>query len=312
MGAMDARFDRLTPEDFARFVAAEEGSSSLGTGDGDPGVVALAQLLWHLHNRHRRLAYDAGPFLVGITGSVAVGKSTLALQLRNRLSRLGLDGVVVVTTDAFLYPNHMLEGMGRMSRKGFPESFDVARLLAFLTGLRHPSRAPQEIPVYSHEKKDIVAGESRLIEIGEVMILEGVNLLSEQFHYHGEAFGVRDFLDCALYVEAAPDDVESWFHDRFVQAREASKGKDNAYFERLKDLDAEQFDEYIANIWHSVNLQLVNEALVPYRDTVDLVLRKSRDHRVVAVELARRFRDLVRGGKAVAAEPEPERLGYQR
>lgn len=305
---MSDAFDVLSPDAFAQFVAAEEGSSSLAADDGDPGVVALAQLLWHLHNRHRRQAYDSGPFLVGITGSVAVGKSTLALQLRNRLSRLGLDGTVVVTTDAFLYPNHMLEGMGRMSRKGFPESFDVARLLAFLTGLRHPSRAPQTIPVYSHELKDIVAGQSRVIEIGEVMILEGVNLLSEQFYFHGQAYGVRDFLDCAIYVEAAPADVENWFHDRFAEAR-AAAGEDNAYFQRLKDFTAEQFDDYVHGIWQSVNVQLVNEALLPYRTSVDLVLHKSRDHRVVGVDLAHRFRARVRG---VTGEPEPERLGYQR
>ena len=301
-------FDALSPDAFARFVAAAEGSSSLVADDGDAGVVALAQLLWFLHNRHRRLEYDNGPLLVGITGSVAVGKSTLALQLRNRLSRLGLDGVVVVTTDAFLYPNHILEGMGRMSRKGFPESFDVARLLAFLTALRHPSRAPQTIPVYSHEQKDIVAGQSRVIEIGEVMILEGVNLLSEQFYFHGQAYGVRDFLDCAIYVEAAQADNESWFHDRFAKAR-ADADADNAYFERLRDFTAEQFDDFVHGIWQSVNVQLVNEALRPYRDAVDLVLRKDRGHQVTGIELAHGFRDKVLG---VRPEAETERLGYQR
>jgi type I pantothenate kinase len=305
---MTDAFDALSPAAFARFVAGAEGSSSLVADDGDPGVVSLAQLLWFLHNRHRRLAYDSGPLLVGITGSVAVGKSTLALQLRNRLSRLGLDGVVVVTTDAFLYPNHMLEGMGRMSRKGFPESFDVARLLAFLTGLRHPSRAPQTIPVYSHEQKDIVAGRSRVIEIGEVMILEGVNLLSEQFYFHGQAYGVRDFLDCAIYVEAALADNESWFHDRFAQARAAADA-DNDYFQRLKDFSQEQFDDFVHGIWQSVNVQLVNEALRPYRDAVDLVLHKNRTHQVVGIDLAHRFRDKALG---VAPGVEPERLGYQR
>jgi type I pantothenate kinase len=303
-------FQALKPDAFARFVAAVEGSSSLALHDGDPGVVALAQLLWHLDQQHQRQARrEAGPFLVGITGSVAVGKSTLALQLRNRLHRLGIDGVVIVTTDSFLYPNHMLEDMGRMARKGFPESFDVARLLAFLTALRHPSRAPQSIPVYSHEQKDIVAGEERVIEIGEVMILEGVNLLSEQFFYLGEAFSVRDYLDCAVYVEAAEDDVESWFHDRFVKARKAARTRGNAYFQRLAGLSETQFDDYVQNIWHSVNIQLLNEALLPYRGTVDLILHKDAGHRVVRIDLARRFRNLV-----LEDEPatEPERLGYQR
>lgn len=201
------------------------------------------------------------PLLVGITGSVAVGKSTTAALLAERLAPID---VALVSTDGFLLPNAELEARGIMHRKGFPDSYDVARLVRFLDDLRSGAEVV-EAPVYSHEAYDVLPGEVQVLRRPDLVLLDGVNVLATP--------EVAERLDLAVYVDASEEDIRTWYLDRFAVLRAP-------LFPLLGE--AELLD-VARSIWDEVNHRNLVDHILPTRDQADVVVRKGADHEVVEV-----------------------------
>jgi type I pantothenate kinase len=226
------------------------------------------------------------PFLIGLAGSVAVGKSTASRALRELLSRWPHHPRVdVVTTDGFLYPTAVLEERGLMGRKGFPESYDVRALLAFVRDLK-AGKDRVTSPVYSHLVYDILPGEAKVIERPDVVIVEGLNVLHAS---HGSdrrpRMFVTDFFDFKLYVDAETTDVRSWYVERFLALRNTAFRDPSSYFHRYAGLSDTEAAETATRIWAEINEPNLRRNILPTRDRADLVLRKGRDHAIEEVLL---------------------------
>jgi type I pantothenate kinase len=224
------------------------------------------------------------PYLIGVAGSVAVGKSTTSRVLRALLSRWpDHPRVDLVTTDGFLFPNRILEERGLMDRKGFPESYDRRRLLQFVADLK--SGAPQvNAPVYSHVAYDIVEDETRAVAGSDLVILEGLNVLQGG----EEATYVSDYFDFSIYVDAHPLDIEHWYVERFLTLRDTAFSQPQAYFRRYRRLNDDQARAEARRIWKEINLVNLEENILPTRGRATLILHKARDHSVTEVRLRRR------------------------
>lgn len=223
------------------------------------------------------------PFVIGVAGSVAVGKSTIARVLEALLARWPHHpSVDLVTTDGFLYPNSVLIERGLMERKGFPESYDRAALLEFV------SRAAAgedhlEIPVYSHIRYDIVAGEVRIVDRPDILIVEGLNVLQA-----GESGAfVSDYFDFSIFVDADLDDIESWYVERFLTLKETAFTQPDAYFRRYADLTEQEAEEEAKDIWKRINQVNLTENILPTRERASLILEKDADHSVRRVRMRR-------------------------
>ncbi|MDE0545828.1 type I pantothenate kinase [Microbacterium sp. C7(2022)] len=230
-------------------------------------------------NRAERIT----PFVIGIGGSVAVGKSTVARVLQELIRRWpDTPRVALVSTDGFLWPNAELERRGLMNRKGFPESYDRRSLLDFVSAIkRGVPRVPA--PVYSHLTYDRVTGERIWVEQPDVVIVEGLNVLQPPPGPHDVA--VSDLFDFAVYVHAEPDDLERWYVSRWLTLRDTAFANPASHFHRYTTLTDAQADERARELWHGINLPNLRENILPTRHRADLVLAKRGDHTVDTVEL---------------------------
>ena len=229
------------------------------------------------------------PYIIGIAGSVAVGKSTTARLLQALLARWpDHPRVDLVTTDGFLMPNRQLEERGLMKRKGFPESYDVRRLVQFVADVK--GGAPEvRAPVYSHTRYDIVDGQWQVVGQPDILILEGLNVLQTGSPRPGAPLRtfVSDFFDFSVYVDAEEEDIEAWYVERFMTLRETIFRDPNSYFHHYAALSAEEARSVAHGIWASINLINLRENILPTRERAHLVLDKGANHAVSSIRLRR-------------------------
>jgi type I pantothenate kinase len=220
------------------------------------------------------------PFVIGVAGSVAVGKSTSARVLRALLTRWDSHPRVdLITTDGFLHPNRELQRRGLMHRKGYPESYDRRALLRFVTEVK--SGAPVvRAPVYSHTKYDIVPDEFIEVRRPDILIVEGLNVLQT-----GPRLMVSDLFDFSLYVDARIEDIEQWYVERFLELRSTSFSNPNSHFAHYADLSDKAARLAAREIWTSINRPNLVENILPTRPRATLVLRKNSDHSIQRLRL---------------------------
>lgn len=228
------------------------------------------------------------PYVIGIGGSVAVGKSTFARILRALLSRWpDHPRVDLITTDGFLLPNRELEARGLLDRKGFPESYDVRRLIEFMADVKG-GRGAVHAPVYSHQAYDIVPGDFQVVDQSDIVIVEGLNVLQA-----ADASGrtarvfVSDFFDFTIYIDADEVDIAAWYVARFLRLRETVFRDPRSYFHRYAALQDEEATAMAGEIWHAINGPNLRDNVRPTRERARLVLEKGADHAVRRVRLRR-------------------------
>jgi type I pantothenate kinase len=249
--------------------------------------VEAAQAVHRVSTRFLNTEEEKVPFIIGVAGSVAVGKSTTSRILQALLQRWRTSPkVALVTTDGFLFSNAELEKRGIMDRKGFPESYDVRRLVQFVSDVKS-GREHVTAPIYSHLSYDIVPDALQVVDRPDIMIIEGLNVLQ---HESDPAQGasrvfVSDFFDFSIYVDAEEEDIEQWYVKRFLRLRETAFQKPESFFRNFASLSYEEAVATARQIWHAINGLNLCENILPTRERADLILKKGADHGVQDVLL---------------------------
>ena len=221
------------------------------------------------------------PFIIGVSGSVAVGKSTISRLLQILLSRTFTNATVeLVTTDGFLYPNQILEANGILNRKGFPESYNMELLLDFLDRIKNGQN--YEIPVYSHEIYDIVPNDKQEIKAADFVIVEGINVFQNP---QNERLYMTDFFDFSIYVDAEIENIESWYLDRFKKLLALAKHDTNNYYHRFTTQPEEEVMALAHNIWETINLVNLLDYIEPTRNRAEVILHKAKNHEIDEIYL---------------------------
>jgi type I pantothenate kinase len=278
-------FDSFTRAQWARFEAGRYGLSADALaalkGINEPILVSevdevigpLCRLL-----DLRIEAQSVRPFVIAISGSVAVGKSTFARVLRALLAQPGR-AVDLVATDGFLWPTAVLESRGLMRRKGFPESYDLGNMLKFLADMR-AGRDELRVPVYSHETYDIIPGRFQTVTRPDVLIFEGLNVLQGS---HDASVVASDYFDFSIYLDADPNDIENWYVDRFSVLQKTVFQRPSSYFHHYKDLQPSEVRATGREIWRSINLPNLLRNIQPTKERACVILRKGGSHAVEEV-----------------------------
>jgi type I pantothenate kinase len=299
-------FVRYSREEWARledesFSLSEEGLRGVGSHLSAEEVrriyLPLSQLLY-LHVGAMQGLYRAAgaflvgeekevPYVVGIAGGVAAGKSTVAGVLRYLISLWpGRPEVGLVSTDGFIYANRELQARGLMDRKGFPESYDVPLLLRFLADVKS-GREGVSAPIHSHETYDILPGEVQTVGRPDVLVVEGLNMLEAGLPEPsgGHMVFVSDYVDFSIYVDAQERDIKRWYLERFLRLREEALDDSTAYFHRFADLSVDEATEMAMRVWDETDHPNLKQNIEPTRDRARLILEKGPDHAVQSVRV---------------------------
>jgi type I pantothenate kinase len=251
--------------------------------------VAATQRLFRAQQKFLGTEDSKMPYIIGVAGSVAVGKSTTARVLQALLARwINVPKVDLITTDGFLYPNAILEREGLMDKKGFPESYDLPALLRFLSDIK-AGRRPVRAPVYSHLLYDVMPNQWVEIDRPDILIVEGLNVLQTgRPPKDGKAIPyVSDFFDFSVYLDADEDVLRGWYVNRFLTLRGTAFADPKSYFHRYSTLSDAEAVATATSIWNRINLVNLNESILPTRQRADLILHKGESHLVGEVALRR-------------------------
>ena len=229
------------------------------------------------------------PFIIGVAGSVSVGKSTTSRVLQALLSRWKENNnVALVTTDGFLYPNAVLEEKNLMSKKGFPESYDIQKLLRFVSDIKS-GQTEVKAPKYSHLIYDIIPDDQIVINPQpDILILEGLNVLQNHLDYPQQnrpSVFVSDFLDFSIYVDAEESFLEEWFLTRFMKFRETAFSDPESFFYSISQMLESEAKTMAVNVWKDINSQNLHKNILPTRERAHFILHKGKDHQVDFVKL---------------------------
>ena len=250
--------------------------------------VESSQLLFKQRNRFLSLSnVTKTPFVIGIAGSVAVGKSTTARILKELLGRwTSSPKVDLVTTDGFLHPNTVLKRENLMQRKGFPESYDTGAILRFLSAIK-AGLPDVKAPSYSHLVYDVLPDEYKIVDRPDILIFEGINVLqSRDLPADGKIVPmVSDFFDFSIYIDAEETQIHNWYVTRFMRLRETAFRDPDSYFHRYASISEEEAVAIAEDLWANINLKNLRQNILPTRPRADLILRKGKDHLIEQVAL---------------------------